>query len=238
MTVSRADVVATALADLYRDPAGGRTRILASPMGAMPRLGARLAKATFAPQLLLSDGEATLVDLDEHPVGYLPYERVFDVVWGGHRHVVMGATQLDAEGNTNISCIGPHARPKVQLLGVRGAPGNTVHHRTSYWIGKQGPRVLVPRVDVVSGLGVNRGAADLHRVVTDLAVFAVVDDGRLPAVRVLSLHPDVAPEELVAATGFEVHLPAAPARTRLPSDEERAWLDRLDADGAIRTAMA
>ncbi|MCB9662970.1 MAG: CoA-transferase [Alphaproteobacteria bacterium] len=238
MTASRADVVATALADLYRDPAGGRTRLLASPMGAMPRLGARLARATFAPGLLLSDGEATLVDAEDRPRGHLPYERVFDVVWGGRRHVVMGATQLDAEGNTNISCIGPHARPKVQLLGVRGAPGNTVHHRTSYWIGRQGPRILVPEVDVVSGVGVRRGAADLHHVVTDLAVFAVVADGQLPAVRLRSVHPGVDLEQVRAATGWALGEVGDVPATRAPSDDERAWLDRLDPDGSVREAMA
>ena len=35
---------------------------LASPMGVIPSLGARLARLTFAPDLLLTDGEAYLVD--------------------------------------------------------------------------------------------------------------------------------------------------------------------------------
>jgi hypothetical protein len=37
---------------------------LASPMGLIPTLGARLARLTFAPDLLLTDGEAYLVDED------------------------------------------------------------------------------------------------------------------------------------------------------------------------------
>ena len=51
--------------------------------------------------------------------------------------------QIDAFGNANISAIGDHARPKAQLLGVRGAPGNTVNHPTSYWVPRHSPRVFI-----------------------------------------------------------------------------------------------
>ena len=39
----------------------GDGAILASPMGLIPTLGARLAQLTFAPDLLLTDGEAYLL---------------------------------------------------------------------------------------------------------------------------------------------------------------------------------
>jgi len=71
---------------------------------------------------------------------------------------MMGAAQLDRYGNQNISCIGDWARPKAQLLGVRGAPGNTVNHPVSYWIPRHSARVLVERVDMVSGVGYDRVA--------------------------------------------------------------------------------
>ncbi len=85
--------------------------------------------------------------------------RMFDIVWSGKRHVMMGATQIDRFGNQNIACIGPWAKPKAQLLGVRGAPGNTVNHPTSYWVPQHGPRVFVEQVDCVSGVGYDRAAA-------------------------------------------------------------------------------
>ena len=53
----------------------------------------------------------------------MPYRSVFDVVWSGRRHIMMMASQIDRSGNQNISAIGPHDKPKVQLVGVRGAPG-------------------------------------------------------------------------------------------------------------------
>ena len=85
--------------------------------------------------------------------GWIPFRKVFDVVAYGKRHVMMGATQVDRHGNQNISAIGDFAQPKRQLLGSRGAPGNTVNNRTSYWVPKHSPRVFVEQVDVVSGVG-------------------------------------------------------------------------------------
>src|SRR3954469_18237654 len=125
----------------------GDGEILASPIGLIPQLGARLARATFAPDLLLTDGVASLVDARGQVEGWLPYRAVFDLVWSGRRHVMMGASQIDRFGNQNISCIGDFAKPTNQLLGVRGAPGNTVNHPTSYWVPKHSTRVFVEKVD-------------------------------------------------------------------------------------------
>ena len=63
-----------ACADAWR----GDGEMLASPMGLIPTLGARLARLTFAPDLLLTDGEALLVAADGTVEGWLPYRRVFD----------------------------------------------------------------------------------------------------------------------------------------------------------------
>ena len=54
----RAEVCVVACAEAWR----GDGAILASPMGVIPALGARLARHTFAPDLLMTDGEAYLVD--------------------------------------------------------------------------------------------------------------------------------------------------------------------------------
>ncbi|MBW8704139.1 putative CoA-transferase subunit beta [Streptomyces sp. MBT84] len=113
---TRAEYCVIACAEAWRD-AG---EILASPMGTIPSLGARLARHTFAPDLMLTDGEALLVGLDGTVEGWLPYRQHLALVTGGRRHVMMGASQIDRFGNQNISCIGDWARPRRQLLGVRG----------------------------------------------------------------------------------------------------------------------
>ena len=86
----------------------------------------------------------------------MPFRSVFELLWNGKRHVVMVASQIDRFGNQNFSCIGPHEKPKAQLLGMRGAPGNTLCHKTSYWVPNHSTRTFVEKVDVVSGVGNDR----------------------------------------------------------------------------------
>ena len=196
----------------------GDGAILASPMGVIPTLGARLARLTFAPDLLLTDGEAYLLDADGQVEGWLPYAKVFTMLAAGRRHVMMGAAQIDRYGNQNISCIGDWKRPKAQLLGVRGAPGNTVNHPVSYWIPRHSPRVFTSRVDMVCGVGYDRGACELRVVVTNLAVLDFGTAER--TMRLRSVHPGVEVGDVVAATGFPLVIPDEVPVTRRPTAAE------------------
>jgi acyl CoA:acetate/3-ketoacid CoA transferase beta subunit len=238
---SRAEVCVVACAEAWR----GDGAILASPMGLIPALGARLAQLTFSPGLLLTDGEAHLLAPDGDDgdgrvtEGWLPYRSVLTMVAAGRRHVMMGAAQIDRLGNQNISCIGDWARPKAQLLGVRGAPGNTINHPVSYWVPKHSSRVFVERVNMVSGIGYDRAAGlgpkaarfhELRAVVTNLAVldFQTADH----SMRLRSVHPGVAAGDVAAATGFPLAVPDEVPATRLPTPEELALIrGRLDPSG-------
>ena len=80
---TRAEVCAVALAEVFR----GDGELLANPIGTLPVIGGRLAKATVAPELVMTDGEALLVEnilpvgMDApHKVvaGYNPYRTMFD----------------------------------------------------------------------------------------------------------------------------------------------------------------
>ncbi len=240
MTATRAEVAAVACSDLFR----GAGTILASTVGIVPTIGARLARLTHAPDLLLSDGEATLYAdtpaVDEpfrEPEAPFAYARLFELIARGRRHVVMGAAQIDRQGDQNLSAIGDRDHPNRQLLGARAAATNTVNHATSYWIARHSPRVFVERVDVVTGVGPARARAagadrfqDLRRIVTDLAVLDFT--GPAGTVALVSLHPGVALDQVTAATGFPVHIPADVPETRLPTDEElRLVRERLDPRG-------
>jgi acyl CoA:acetate/3-ketoacid CoA transferase beta subunit len=240
---SRADVCVVACAEAWR----GDGEIFASGMGTIPMLAARLARASFEPDLLVSDGEAFFVAEDlplgaaaEAIEGWIPFRSVFDTLWAGRRHVMMGASQIDQQGNQNIACIGPWAHPKAQLLGVRGAPGNTANHATSYWIPNHSTRVFVNQVDMISGIGYQRAADvggfvndhhEIRRVVSNLGVFDFeTPDHRM---RLRSVHPDVTVDELVAATAFELVIPDDVPTSRLPTESELALLsDVLDPAGA------
>jgi acyl CoA:acetate/3-ketoacid CoA transferase beta subunit len=219
--VTRSEVCIVACADAWR----GDGAVLASAFGVVPTGGARLAKATFEPDLLVSDGEALLIanplpigSSEKAVEGWIPFRSVFDTVWAGRRHVMMGATQIDRFGNQNISCVGDWSKPRKQLIGVRGAPGNTINHATSYWIPKHVSRTFVEKVDMVCGVGTDRGAADLRRVVTNLCVLDF--DGPERSMRLRSVHPGVGLDEVVENTGFELDIPNEVPESRLPTDEE------------------
>lgn len=243
---TRAEVCAVAVAEAFR----GDGEILASSFGTVPAIGARLAKRTFAPDLMMTDGIAFLVanpqpvsgPTREEPVveGWMPFRSVFDLLWSGRRHVVMVASQIDRFGNHNFACIGPHAKPKAQLLGMRGAPGNTISHRTSYWVPNHSKQTFVAKVDCVSGVGNDRAAAlgpttsrfhDLRRVVSNLGVFDFGGPDR--SMRLVSVHPGVSVAEVIEQTGFELAVPEGVPETRAPSAEElRLIREAIDPEGA------
>ena len=240
---TRAEVCAAAIADCF----AGDGEILANPIGTLPMIGGRLAKATVAPELVMTDGEALLVE-NIMPVGvdnpekviagYNPYRAMFDVVWSGRRHVIMGGSQLDTYGNQNFAFIGDPAAPKTQLLGMRGAPGNTINDKTSYFVPNHSTRVFVPEVSVVSGVGYDRaqalgGGGRFHNVVRVVTNLCVLDfetpDHRM---RLRSVHPGVTVADVVEATGFELVVEGDIPESRLPTDDEVRWIrDVIDPNG-------
>ena len=235
--VSRPEVCVIACAELFRD-AG---EIMVSPMTTIVSIGARLARLTFSQDILLTDGEARL--LADTPAigatgaieGWMPFGRVFETLAWGRRHVVMGANQIDRYGNQNLSAFGPLQHPSRQMFGVRGAPGNTINHATSYWVGNHSKRVFCDAVDIVSGIGwdkVDPGNpafrfANVYRVVSNLGVFDFGGPGH--TMRAVSLHPGVDPDEVATNTTFEVHDLDTAVRTRLATVDELALIrERID----------
>ncbi|MFL6238510.1 MAG: CoA-transferase subunit beta [Actinomycetes bacterium] len=234
--VTRAEVCVVAVAECFR----GDGEIVANPIGTIPRIGGMLARLSFEPDLVMTDGEAMFTDADGRIEAWNPYRTMFDVVWSGRRHVMMGGSQLDPVGNHNFAAIGDMKKPKAQLLGFRGAPGNTVNNVTSYWVPNHGPRVFVEQVDVVTGVGYDRAASagpaatryhSLRHVVTNLCTLDFESpDHRM---RLRSLHPGVSVDDVVGVTGFELVVPDDVPESRLPTDDElRLIRDVLDPKGA------
>ena len=243
---TRAEVCVVACAEAWR--ADGE--ILASPIGLIPTIGARLARATFSPDLLLTDGEAMLGQgtwaIGSQPQvieGWMPYRAIFDLIYNGKRHVMMSPSQIDVYGNVNISAIGEFSRPKAALLGVRGAPGNTVNHPTSYWVPRHTTRAFVDRVDMVSGIGYDRAAQagqaasryhELRRVVSNLGVLDFVTKGH--RMRLVSVHPGVTVAEVREATGFELVVTDDVPLTREPTARELQLIRSVIDPGGARDA--
>lgn len=221
--------------------------VVATGVGPVPRLGAGLAKLTHSPELMMTDGEAYLVEQpvpigprgydDCKPAGHLPFSRFFDAaVWTGRRHAMVTPTQIDRFGQINLSQLGgTHRQPKTQMLGVRGFPGNTIYHPNSFFFPAHTTRVFVEgEVDMVSGVGYNPArriaggnysAVDLRRIVTNLCVMDF--GGPDNAVRVVSLHPGVSFNSVQEATGFAL-IDAVAGETPLPGSEALEIIARLD----------
>ena len=221
--------------------------IIATGVGPVPRLAASLAKLTHSPELMMTDGEAYLVEQpvplgprkydDRKRAGHLPFSRFFDsAVWTGRRHAMVTPTQLDRFGQINLSYMGgTYQQPKTQMLGVRGFPGNTIYHTNSFFFPAHSARVFVPgEVDMISGVGYNPAkrvpggnysGVDLRVIVTNLCVMDF--GGKDNAIRVVSLHPGVTFEEVQEATGFELEKGDL-VETPMPTAEQLEIIAQLD----------
>ncbi|MDE2502061.1 MAG: ketoacid CoA transferase [Burkholderiales bacterium] len=229
--------------------------VLATGIGIVPRLAAGLCMASINRELMMTDSEAWLVQ-EPVPVGprgdyqvrresHMGFARIFDNVWGGKRHAMVGPTQIDRHGQANISMIGvDYQRPKSMMLGVRGFPGNSINHANSFFVPNHSPKVFVAgEVDFVCSAGYNparlaRGwtleEIDIRLVVTNLCLMDFRGPGHRP--RLLSLHAGVSPEQVQAATGFELLIEGAVPETPAASEAQRALIDRLDPHG-LRAAV-
>ncbi|MCQ3807909.1 MAG: CoA-transferase [Acidimicrobiaceae bacterium] len=247
MNVTLDEICVVALAEAFR----GDGEVLCNPMGPLPVIAGRLARASFEPGLMLTDTIAYSIE-GNLPLGgdpstavteaYMPFRTVFDQMWSGKRHVVMGASQMDQYGNQNFAAIGPYRKPKAQLLGLRGAPGNLLNHPTTYWIPNQA-RTFSNTVDVVSAPGYDRIAQlpeasrrhfEIRRVVTNLGAYDFDTEDR--RMRVRSLHPGVSLEQAQEASPFELAVTGDLRESRLPSDEELRLIRDVFDPAGVRKA--
>lgn len=221
--------------------------VLATGIGIVPRLAASLCMRSINRDLMMTDSEAWIVQ-EPVPIGprgsyqvqresHMGFARIFDNVWSGKRHAMVGPTQVDRFGQANISMIGSdHAKPKSMMLGVRGFPGNSINHANSFFVPNHSPKVFVEgEVDMVSSVGYNparleRGwrldEIDIRLILTNLCVMDF--GGPAHQVRLLSVHPGVTVEQVVQATGFALHVPDQVPTTPDPSPEQLALLAQLD----------
>ncbi len=241
--LSLIDRIVCAAAQAWNDDG----EVLATGIGVVPRLAASLCMASANPDLMMTDSEAWLVS-EPVPLGargdyqlqretWMGFSRIFDNVWSGKRHAMVGPTQVDRFGQANISMVGAdYRRPKVQMLGVRGFPGNSISHANSFFIPQHSPKVFVAgEVDMVASIGYNparlpRGYSfdeiDLRNIVTNLCVMDF--GGPQRQMRIVSLHPGVSAQEVQEATGFALCILDAIAETPAPTAAQLALLTRLD----------
>jgi len=245
-SISLAEICICAASKAWKDDG----EILATGIGLIPRIAAGLAKLTQNPDLMMTDGETYLIsepapmgkrDVSYDQVeGYMSYSRVFDNLWGGKRHAMVTPTQIDCFGQTNISVIGEYTSPKVQLLGVRGFPGNFINHKNSIFIPNHSVKTFVNgEVDMVSGMGyknkqLSNGKFEIKVVVTNLGVFDF--NGTDNSMQLLSLHPGASVDDVKLNTGFEISI-SSETITPMPSEEELILIREVLDPKGIRNSI-
>lgn len=241
---SLAELMIVAGAEAFRNDG----EVLATGIGVLPRLAASLAMKTFNQDLMMTDSEAFLLS-EPNPISgrkshegqksetWMGFSRIFDNVWSGKRHAMIGPTQVDQFGQANISALGgTYEQPKIQMLGVRGLPGNSISHPNSFFVPAHNTRVFVKgECDLVNSIGYNperlpKGYQlddiDIRIILTDLCVLNF--QGPNHQVSIQSIHSGITLEQVVEATGFELHIPENIPTTPAPTQEQLDVIAALD----------
>ncbi len=241
---SLAELCICACAEAFR----GDGEVLATGIGVVPRLAASLAMKTFNADLMMTDSEAWMLS-EPNPLGargddfqqanesWMGFSRIFDNVWSGKRHAMLGPTQVDRYGQSNTSALGgSYEAPKVMMLGARGFPGNSISHPNSFFVPGHSDRVFIEdECDFVSSIGYNPARLpkghrldeiDIRRIVTDLWVVDFGGPNFQP--RLVSLHPGVSVEQVTENTGFELIIPDNVPVTTAPTTEQLSIIAALD----------
>jgi glutaconate CoA-transferase subunit B len=211
-----------------------------------------VAKRTHAREMVLVEGSTYAVDPD--PV-FIPatsndwslirgassvmrFEDFFDLAArGGVDRMFLSGGQIDRWGNTNVTAIGNHARPRVKLGGGGGGCNlsATIGRLTLWTTRHRGGRTLVSECDFVTDLG-HRTPRGTRRdlgvsgegpewLVTELGVFDFTDQGHA---RLRQVFPDVTLAEVREATGFDLMVADDLQPVPLPEEAELAVIRGLD----------
>ena len=222
--------------------------VLGTGIGVIPRLAASLAMKTTNTDLMMTDSEAFLLS-EPNPIGkrgddfvqrnetWMGFSRIFDNVWSGQRHAMLGPTQIDKYGQSNTSALGgTYEQPKVMMLGARGFPGNSISHPNSFFVPSHNTRVFMEgECDFVSSIGYNPARLPKGHSLEDINIRLVITDlcvmdfgGPDHQIRLVSLHPGITLEQVQENTGYEIHVPDAVPTTAAPTREQLHIIAAMD----------
>lgn len=146
----------------------------------------------------------------------------------------LGAAQIDRYGNINTTVVGSYDNPRVRLPGSGGACEIALLARKVFVVVRQSKRSFVDRLDFVTSPGVVRGGRPQgargrgpQLVITDLGTYGF--DEETGEMRIISLHPTVTYDEVVASTGWPIPREVDHGTTPEPAAEElRILREELD----------
>jgi glutaconate CoA-transferase, subunit B len=228
------EMMAVAAARLLRDGAVCFVGI------GLPSLAANLARRTHAPDLVLVYESGTIGskparlplsigdgELAETADAVVSVPEIFGYWLQAGRIDVgfLGAAQIDRFGNLNSTVIGDYDHPRVRLPGAGGAPEIAASCRETLVVMRQTPRAFVERLDFRTSAG-----GRVTAVVTDLGVLEPEPETRELALA--AVHPGTSPDDVRAATGWDLRVHSAVRVVDPPSPAEIAALRALAPAGA------
>lgn len=251
---STAELMAVVMAHELRDDDFGAVGAASE----IPVCAMRLAQKTHAPNLWILYGGSGAVNskagrVVESTADYrnlagaeyrAPLQDIIDFEYnGGFTFGFLGGMQIDQYGDVNMVCIGDYAKPKVRGPGVVGSIFMSSFRRVILYVQHHNANLFVPKVDFVSGPGVNRGLPrDRYRpswsegpvsVVTPIAVMDFNSPDK--RMRLRSVHPGHTAEEVQSKTGFPLALDGAVPQTSEPAAEElRILREEIDTTGVLK----
>ena len=232
--IRREEVMAAALARLITDPQAPPARHIAvGAASAIPAAACWLVKMLFRPVRL------SLLHRQSGNPFTAGTRELFDLTGQGRIDLFfLGGGQIDGQANINLIGTGDWPGTAARCPGSYGSAFMYfMTPRTILFREEHSPRVLVPRVDIVSAPGVSppgvfrRGTA--QALVTGRCVFRF--DATRARFTLASVHPGETPATIRAATGFDYDEPADVPETEAPSAEELATLRGPVCDAMLET---
>jgi len=247
---TRTELLVTVASGLLED---GRSAILGT---GLPLLAGLLAQKTHAPNLLLIfEAGGFGAQVPQLPISVGDSRTFYRANQASSMHDVMssgqagyidygflGAAQIDVHGNLNTTVLGPHDRPHVRLPGSGGAADIGSFAWKTIVIMQQDERRFVRKLDFLTTPGYLDGpgareraglpsGTGPHRVITQLGLYDF--DLQSCRMRLRAVHPGVAVEQALSASGFELLEAADLAVTTPPSAEQLRLMRELDPTGLI-----
>jgi glutaconate CoA-transferase subunit B len=233
----------------------GKTAVIGT---GMPLTAAMLAQKTTAPNLVLMFEAGSIApQLIKLPISVADSYTQTGALLHGSMDLIMeacqrglvdytflGCAQIDVYGNINTSIIGTdYQKPQARLPGSGGANDLASLCWKTLVVTPHDRRRFAPRLDFLTTpgyltgpgarerAGLPRGTGP-YKVITTMAVLGFHPVSK--RMQVESLHPNVAKEDVVANTGFELLFVDPLPTTAEPTDEQlRVLREQVDPQGFV-----
>lgn len=138
------------------------------------------------------------------------------------------ATQIDKNGNLNITCIGDYNKPKVKLPGPAGSVSlRNLCKKCVVITLNHSKRVFVEKVDFITS-----GSKKDTTVISNLGVIRLGESQKI-----LSIHAHSSYEEIIKNTGFDLIRENEDIITEIPTKKELQYLNEIDPRGLRYTFL-